>query len=199
MAKRQTATEKWADPWFCSLSERDRLFWIYLLDNCNHAGIWQINWMVVEIYFPGIDHDLGRFGDRVIVIDAEKVFIPKFVTFQYGELNPSNRVHLSVLGILKKEGLWKTLGSPYLGSKDKDKIKVKDKDKGSAPGARASTYMAEEEDDDPDAILMHEIRQGKRICLSCHGEYLPSETDDTHSCDGAERRAEAERRRAVIK
>ena len=50
MAKRFTATDKWGDPWFCGLSVSDRMFWIYLLDACDHAGIWQVNWPLVSFY-----------------------------------------------------------------------------------------------------------------------------------------------------
>ena len=141
MAKRLTATEKWIDPWFCSLSERDRLFWLYLLDNCNHAGIWSVNPMLVQTYFPGYVINSDIFGDRVTVLSGEKWFINKFVEFQYGSLNKENRVHSSVIAILKKEvskplarpmlAPSKPLARPMLGCKDKDKDKklVKDKDR----------------------------------------------------------------------
>ncbi len=165
MAKRLTETNKWADPWFCSLNERDRLFWIYILDNCDHAGIWRANHMLINVFFPGYGQDFSRFGDRIVQVDAEKWFIPKFITFQYpGGLKKDNRAHLSVIEILQKSGLWplplprkeKTslpfpqkqdpsmpLARPIDGCKDKDKDKdkdkelVKDKDK-DIPRARAN-------------------------------------------------------------
>lgn len=127
MSKRFTATEKWVDPWFCSLTPINKLFWIYLLDNCDHAGIWQVNWPLVKfhIWEEVIDHTL--FGNRIVVITSQKWFIPKFLEFQYGELNPENKVHSSVLRLLEREGVdFKGLDSPIDGAKDKEKAKDKD-------------------------------------------------------------------------
>lgn len=133
MSKRFTETTKWQDPWFCSLSARNRIFWIYLLDTCDHAGIWQANWPLVQFYH-GSDFSFDKevFCERVSILTPEKFFIPKFIQFQYGELTPGNRVHDSVLAILRKEGvpekMWnKVLISPLQGRKDKDKDKDKAK------------------------------------------------------------------------
>ena len=143
MAKRLTATEKWIDPWFCSLSERDRFFWLYLLDNCNHAGIWSVNPMLVQTYFPGYVINSDIFGDRVTVLSSEKWFITKFVEFQYGSLNKENRVHSSVIAILKKE-VSKPLARPMQGCKEKEKEKekevVKDKDRDKENGSVPSSH-----------------------------------------------------------
>jgi hypothetical protein len=73
--------------------------------------------------------NLDNFKDRVQDLGSGKWFIPKFIDFQYGQLDASNRVHMSVLAILKKEGANKDLTSPLLGAMDMDKDKDKDKDK----------------------------------------------------------------------
>ena len=83
MPKRFTATEKWDDPWFCELSNEARLFWIYILDQCDPAGIWQVNHFIVKAYF-GAGFKIPDFGDRVIKISDTKWFVPKFLIFQYG-------------------------------------------------------------------------------------------------------------------
>jgi hypothetical protein len=133
MSKRFTASEKWEDPWFCNLSIKEQMFWIYILDKCNHAGIWKVNWKLVCFHIKGFRYNPEHYKDRIKEITPEKWFIPKFVNFQYGSLNPSNRAHSSVITLLEKEGASKELASPMLGAKDKDKDKdkVKDKDKGS--------------------------------------------------------------------
>jgi hypothetical protein len=77
---------------------------------------------LVHAYF-GQDFELPDFGDRVVKISAEKWWLKKFIQFQYGELNPSNRVHQAVISRLPKEGPCKGLISPILGAKDKDKEK----------------------------------------------------------------------------
>lgn len=127
MAKRLTASEKWEDPWFVALKERDKLFWLYMLDKCNHAGIWQVNLPLARFYFgPDYVPPMQELIGRIVILSESKWFIPKFIDFQYGQLNPQNRVHLSILGILKKEGVCKGLPRALHGAKDKDKDKDKD-------------------------------------------------------------------------
>jgi len=131
MAKRFTATEKWADPWFCALSSQAKLFWIYILDNCDHAGIWDPNWPLVKHHLNVNETDLAveQIKERVQVLNSGKWFISKFIDFQYGELRKDNRAHNSVINRLEKEGAYKPLISSFQGAKDKDKDKEQDKDK----------------------------------------------------------------------
>jgi len=128
MSKRFTATEKWSDPWFCSLTPLNKLFWIYLVENCNHAGIWQVNFPLVRFHLGEFIFDEEIFEDRIIKISDYKWYIPKFVEFQYGELQPDSRTHASVINILKKEGVYKG----YTKGMQRDKGTVLDKgtDKG---------------------------------------------------------------------
>lgn len=125
-----TATEKWNDPWFSTLPIQHKLFWIYLLDNCNHAGIWEANIPLLKFHL-GDNYEMEKdlFENKVFEYSPGKYFIQNFIDFQYGELKEDNRAHLSVINILKKEGLYKTLISPLQGDKDKDKDKDIDKDK----------------------------------------------------------------------
>lgn len=129
MAKRFTATEKWIDPWFTGLAPIDKLFWIFLLDNCDHAGIWQVNWPLVQFHIKDYVFNEQVFNGRIKQLNPEKWFIPKFIVFQYGELNPENRAHLSVICILKKEGAYKGLIRGLEAPKELDKELDKDKDK----------------------------------------------------------------------
>ena len=78
-----------------------------------------------------LEKALVLFNNGEVRIEAingdSKWFIRPFIEFQYGVLNPDNRVHLSIINILEKNKI-KPLASPLLGAKDKDKDKVKDKD-----------------------------------------------------------------------
>lgn len=129
MSKRLTDTQKWSDPWFCNLSMKDKAFWIYLLDTCNHAGIWQVNWPLVQFHIKGFTYSHQTYEGRILEVTPLKWFIPKFIAFQYGTLNPANRVHKAVIEVLEKEGAWQGLGSPMAGAKDKDKVKDKEMEK----------------------------------------------------------------------
>lgn len=106
--------------------------WIYILDQCDHAGIWDIDFDLMGFYLGDeiTEDDLILwFKDKIFFLKDEKLFIPGFIEFQYGELNPDNRVHNSVILRLKKVGAYKVLKRPLQGCKDKDKEKDKDKDK----------------------------------------------------------------------
>lgn len=122
MAKRFTATEKWDDPWFHQLTNDMKLAWLFLLDKCDHSGMWNVNEPLMQFHL-GFTPSPSDFMGRVVEHSPEKWFVPKFVSFQYGELSLENRVHISVLSKLRKEGLCKDLISPLLGAKDKDKEK----------------------------------------------------------------------------
>lgn len=137
MAKRFTDTDKWKKPFLRGLDGPYKLLWFYILDDCDMAGIWQVDFEVARIR-TGVDVNyesaIRLFGERVQPIDKFKWFIPDFINFQYGNLSENNRMHLSVIQILKKHNLYL---SPLQGAKDgakdkdKDKVldKVKDKDK----------------------------------------------------------------------
>ncbi len=137
MAKRFTATDKWEDAWFSELEAKYKLFWIYLLDKCDHAGIWEKNFKVAN-FFIGQEiteeEILKNFRERIIQISERKWFIPKFIEFQYIELKSNNQAHKNVIKILKnynlidEEGALKGLSSSYKGAKEKDKEKEEDKE-----------------------------------------------------------------------
>jgi hypothetical protein len=128
MSKRFTDTGKWSKFWFRKLSPKMKCVWLFLCDQCDHAGIWEIDLESFE-YFVGepvtIAEMLCEFGDRIEIKNDEKMFIRSFIDFQYGELNPENRVHQSVINRIKKLQI-KPLISPLNGAKDKDKDKDKD-------------------------------------------------------------------------
>lgn len=132
MAKRFTDTDKWKKPFIRGLNAQYKLLWFYILDDCDHAGIWQVDEEVASIrvgFTIDFNEALTIFKDHIQVIDdGLKWFISDFIDFQYGTLNPDNRVHKSVIDIHKKYKI-KPLISPLKGAMDKDKDKYKDKDK----------------------------------------------------------------------
>lgn len=136
MAKRLTDTDKWKKPFVRGLDAPYKLLWFYILDDCDHAGVWQVDEDVAKIRVDqSIDFIIAKdlFKEQIQIIDnGNKWFIYDFVEFQYGTLNPENRVHKSVLDILNKYKI-KPLRSPLQGAKDKDKDKDMDKDKEQEP------------------------------------------------------------------
>ena len=131
MAKRFTDTDKWQKLWISDLTPNYKLFWVYLLDMVDNAGIYDVNLRLAEFQL-GVklkqDDIIKAFGKHIVEIKSSKWFIPKFVEFQYGDLNPANKAHLSVINKLKRYNLDNYFDkghiSPLNKAKDKDKAKV---------------------------------------------------------------------------
>lgn len=138
MAKRFTDTEKWEKRWLRKLGGKFQLFWHFINDRCNHAGIWDVDMESFEFHTGWKltrKETLEAFNRKIFKIKEDKWFIPKFVEFQYGRyLNPESNVHRSVRKCLDKYDLIngnfiKPLTNPSPRVKDKDKAKIKVKDK----------------------------------------------------------------------
>tara|TARA_Y100001938_G_scaffold148526_1_gene232469 strand:- start:590 stop:1363 length:774 start_codon:yes stop_codon:yes gene_type:complete len=142
MAKRFTDTAKWKKKWIRELNPEMKLFWFYLLDNCDHAGIWEVD-IDLASFQTGVKFDestiLKTFNRKIVPFKDGKWFVPKFIEYQYGELNDNNRVHNVVIKILTKYDIYKHLNEAGMGRtrgvndpkdiyKEKDKLKEKEKE-----------------------------------------------------------------------
>lgn len=147
MAKRFTDTNKYKKPFIRSLPAAYKLLWDFLYHDCDHAGIWIVDFEIAQAYVGkdvSIDKKSALFlfnedEARIIELDGgKKWFIPSFIEFQYGHLSEKNRAHQSVITILQKFHLLNTdltlknkikpLTSPLQGGKDKDKELEEDKE-----------------------------------------------------------------------
>lgn len=132
MAKRFTDTDKWKRPWFRQLPLKAKSAWFYVLDNCDHAGVWPADFELLSFQL-GVEITReefeGWFGDKAVRY-GDKYSFPSFVEFQYGELNPHNNAHKSVIHVLEKLAPAQPLKSPSQGAQDKDKDKDQDQEKG---------------------------------------------------------------------
>lgn len=113
------------------------------MDKCDFVGVFQVNWILIKTYFgskytPNMDH----FKGRVIDLGSDKWFVPKFLSFQYGDLDEESNSTIikKVISTLKTRNLYDqylksktkddTLSIGYsIGKKDKDKEKDKEKEK----------------------------------------------------------------------
>ena len=135
MAKRFIDTDMWSKRWIRTLDPKLKLFWVYLMSRCNHAGVYEVDLELASFQLQ-VDLDekeiLETFNGNIKVIKKHKWFIPKFIEFQYGPLNEKVNAHRSVIGILKKYKLLNKNHELINSSstvKDKDKDIDKDKDK----------------------------------------------------------------------
>jgi len=140
MAKRFTDTEKWKKPFIRSLKAPYKLLWLYICDDCDHSGIWQVDIEVAEIRIgEKLDYNKAilYFNDKIIPLDnGSKWFIPSFIEFQYPSgLSENNKAHTGIIKNLERYKSeienYKPLNSPLQGDKVmvKDKVKVMDKEK----------------------------------------------------------------------
>lgn len=145
MAKRFTEATKWADPWFRALPIESKCLWLWLLDNCDCAGIIEPDMGLATFQIgatQGLQSPLQALGDRVQSYGS-KLFIPKFIRYQYGaELSMSNSAHRGVISRLEMAKIpcpvmivdntskapAKGLQRGYQAPQDKDKDKDTDKD-----------------------------------------------------------------------
>ena len=132
MSKRFTDSEKFSDIWYRKLPILQKVMYEYLIAECNHAGIlekFDIELMSFKIGADVQKSDFDVLGDRVQFLSDSVIYLTKFCKFQYGILNPQNKVHNSVIKELNKWGLQALtipLNSTLQGTKDKDKDKDKD-------------------------------------------------------------------------
>ena len=130
MAKRFMDNSIFEKQWFRELPVRLKIVWFYLINKCDHAGILNdldiglLSYQIGDNYT--INEILEAFKGNIEQIGETKFYLNKFCKFQYGDLNPSVRVHQSVIKLLQKHSI--ELDNPLVTLKDK-LLSVKDKDK----------------------------------------------------------------------
>lgn len=143
MAKRFIDTNIFRKSFMQNISVEAKLFYIYLFCDCDHCGIWQVEFEVAKVRLGiknlELNDVLNYFENKIVVFDyGTKWFLPQFVFFQYGELKANNKIHKSVLASLTKFNLLSILNNyddnkaflnPLQRVKDKDKDKAKETDK----------------------------------------------------------------------
>ena len=135
MGKRFTATDKWTDKWFRALSPEQKLGWLYLCDSCDAAGV------------IDLDRDLANFqigfkvdwdalttcaGERMDVLPNGKLWLVRFISYQYGRLSENCSAHVPIFASLEKHKLtprvFKGYSKAIYSLKDKEEETDKDKE-----------------------------------------------------------------------
>ncbi len=137
MAKRMFDNNAFSSTYMRGLQGPYKLLWIYLKMNCDHAGIWNVELDIASVRC-GFNYDeegvCKALASGIVPVDGgAKWFIPEFVLEQYGaDLNPTNKVHESVIRILTNFNVIdkiKPLTRGLEGAKEIEIDKEKDKDK----------------------------------------------------------------------
>lgn len=108
MAYRFTNTDKWSDNWFVDLKSTEKLLFLYLIDNCDIGGFFEISYRRLS-YDLGID-ERGLKGalkglERGLIysLDGSIVYLRTFLKNQKNlPLNPANKAHQGILRRFEK-------------------------------------------------------------------------------------------------
>jgi len=104
--KRFTDTDKWADPWFRQLSPTAKLLWQWILDCCDNAGVLDPDWALATFQIgDDVTAHIIEIESRIERLDDDRIFVSKFVAFQYPRLSRQCAAHKPVFASLEKYNL----------------------------------------------------------------------------------------------
>jgi hypothetical protein len=133
MSKRFIDSNLFDDSWFMQLTKDGKLFWVYLLTKCNHAGIIDLNIQLCSFQtgIKDITTVIKELDNRLIRVKSDAYFIPKYLDFQYPNFPKSNvKQQASAILILENLGLMKdniiTVRKELVNSYDNDNDNVND-------------------------------------------------------------------------
>jgi hypothetical protein len=190
MGKRFRETNVSREAWFRKLSPVHKCAWNFLCDECDVAGIWSIDADAMAFYI-GQDVDIDEFitkvnADKVRVerFGNDKIFIPGFVEFQYGELSEHCKPHQKIISLLDKYNLLQRVSHRVSGrvsntlqekeeDKDREEDREKDKDRedGNLKRNRRNQNRIKIDNVDPALkseydTLIEEVNAGKDLKIS---------------------------------
>ena len=135
MAKRFISTDIFSDSWFSELSPHNKLFYVYLFTNCDHAGVIDLNPRLAEFEtgIKGLAKSYQtvtkQLGNRLIRLRDNYYCLPKFVKFQYPKgLNTNVKAQLSVVNRLAEFDLDYNSLLTVTKQLDNSSLTVQDKD-----------------------------------------------------------------------
>lgn len=108
MAKRFIDTNMFNDEWICELSKDSKLFFLYFITTCDHAGVLRLNKKLCEfqIGIKNIDSVIKELGNCLVSLKENVYFMPKFIKFQYPKFPQSNvKQQESAIKILTNYGI----------------------------------------------------------------------------------------------
>ena len=117
MAKRFIDTEMFCDEWFSELSKDAKLFFIYFITTCDHAGVLKLNKKLCEFQtgLKNIDTVIKELGNSLVTVKEQLYFMPKFIKFQYPNFpNSAVKQQDSALKLLKQYGFWNEESNSYI-------------------------------------------------------------------------------------
>lgn len=107
MALRFTDTQKWKDPWFSDLKKEEKLLFLYLQDNVDNSGIYEISFKRLHFELDFSEAEIlgaikglarGLVGVKEGLKTCDKIYLKNFLKYQKNlPLNPFNSYHWSAI------------------------------------------------------------------------------------------------------
>lgn len=105
MATRFTETDKWVDSWFSGLSLKSKLLFLFLCDNCNLAGVIEVNKRLWEAHTALTTDEINSSMVElekcyILSEDGESLFLKNFIKHQKNlPINKKNKAHIKILDL----------------------------------------------------------------------------------------------------
>ena len=77
MAKRFTDSDKWKQKFFRDLKTEYKLLWLYMWDDCDHAGIWNVDIEIAQVRLKVDINELEaieQFGEQIKIINNGSMY-----------------------------------------------------------------------------------------------------------------------------
>lgn len=103
MAYRYTNTDKWRDEWFIELKPLEKLMFMYLSDNCDTAGFYELSTrrLIADLHFTEGEVKQSLKGiEKAYVLSRDRhvLFLKNYCKHQKNiPLNPLNNAHIGII------------------------------------------------------------------------------------------------------
>lgn len=108
MAHRFTNTEKWQDTWFSDLSPHAKLVFMFLCENCDNAGVYEINKKFM-LFLTGLQDEELKSSitelrkSYILSKDKKSIWLKGYLKHQKKlPLNPKNNSHKQIILLLEE-------------------------------------------------------------------------------------------------
>lgn len=109
MAYRFSSTDKWRDSWFSRLTPNEKLLFIFLIDNCDLAGFYEVDNRMIS-FLTGLNEQeiIAAFKGLIRGYLGAKgtgwIWIKNFLRHQKNlPLNPANNAHKHIIELIKSQ------------------------------------------------------------------------------------------------
>lgn len=100
---------KWTSKWFRALSDKHKVFYLYVLDNCDNAGVisYDLDLIGYTLNNTYTKKELqSAFDGKAVFVGEDKLVVKNYIAFQNGDVFDSkSRISASIRSTLNSHGL----------------------------------------------------------------------------------------------